>query len=102
MHNGAYATLDAVLHHYTDVPLAQSTYDVTQLPLALRATHRGDAATVNAVLQTLDGRIPLPQQLTDDDRRVLLAFLKALTDPAARDLASLAPARVPSGLPVRN
>ena len=28
------------------------------------------------------------------------AFMKALTDPAARDLAHVAPARVPSGLPV--
>jgi len=31
----------------------------------------------------------------------LVAFLKSLTDPAARDLTSLIPARVPSGLPVQ-
>ena len=30
----------------------------------------------------------------------LVAFLKSLTDPAARDLGHLVPDRVPSGLPV--
>jgi len=30
----------------------------------------------------------------------LVAFLKSLTDPAARDLSSLVPASVPSGLPI--
>ena len=30
----------------------------------------------------------------------LMSYLSALTDPAARDLGRLTPARVPSGLPV--
>ena len=30
----------------------------------------------------------------------LVAFLKSLTDPAARNLGSLVPASVPSGLPL--
>lgn len=102
MHNGAYATLDAVLDHYSDVAKALVTYDVMQLPPELRSMHHGDAATVAALLQNLDLRVPTPGDLTTEDRRLLLAFLKALTDPAARDLSSLAPARVPSGLPIRN
>jgi cytochrome c1 len=37
-------------------------------------------------------------QLTDQEIAQLVAFLKALTDPAARDLRGLAPSSVPSGL----
>lgn len=102
MHNGAYATLEAVLQHYNDVPFAQRNYDVRQLPPELQATHRGDAATIAAVLAQLDGRLPPPRRLTDSDRREIVAFLRALTDPAARDLSLFAPARVPSGLPIRD
>ena len=100
MHNGAYATLEAVLQHYSDVPRALQEYDATQLPEPLRATHHGDAATVAAVLATMDHRVPQPGRLTDADRSDLLAFLRALTDPAARDLVALVPMRVPSGLPI--
>ncbi|HEU5262166.1 MAG TPA: cytochrome c peroxidase [Gemmatimonadales bacterium] len=100
MHNGAFATLEAVLRHYNDVPLALRTYDVSQLAPALRATYHGDDATINAVLETLDFRLRTPLGLTDAEIGELEAFLKALTDPAARDLSTLVPARVPSGLPV--
>jgi hypothetical protein len=31
----------------------------------------------------------------------VVAFLKSLTDPSARDLSGLVPPAVPSGLPVR-
>ena len=102
MHNGAYATLEAVIRHYDDVPFAQLNYDVSQLPPELRGTHHGDPATVSAVLQTLDFRVQRPRSFSDTEQSDLLAFLKSLTDPAARDLRSLAPARVPSGLPISN
>jgi hypothetical protein len=51
------------------------------------------------VLNHLDFRIR-PLGLTQAEQRDLVTFLKALTDPAARDLSALIPARVPSGLPV--
>jgi cytochrome c peroxidase len=102
MHNGAYATLEAVLKHYSDVPTAQQNYDVNQLPLALRGMHHGDQATIAAVLLNLDTRVPEPGSLDDTEQRELVAFLRALTDPAARNLQSLAPSRVPSGLPISN
>jgi cytochrome c peroxidase len=102
MHNGAYATLEAVVLHYSDIPAAQQNYDVNQLPPALRGMHHGEPATIAAVLQTLDSRVPQPQSLDETERRELVAFLRALTDPAARDLRSLAPVRVPSGLPIQN
>ena len=99
-HDGAYATLEAVVRHYNDVPLALRGYDVSQLAPALRGTYHGDDATINAVLSTLDGRLNAPLGLSDDEMRDVVTFLKSLTDPAARDLSALIPARVPSGLPV--
>jgi cytochrome c peroxidase len=100
MHSGAYATLEAVVRHYSDVPTALREYDVSQLAPALRSQYHGDRATIDAVLARLDGRLQTPLELTDGEVSDLVAFLKSLTDPTARDLGSLAPARVPSGLPV--
>jgi cytochrome c peroxidase len=101
MHDGAYATLEAVVRHYNDVPLALRSYDVSQLAPDLRGMYHGDEATINAVLETLDFRLRAPLRLTEDERRDVVAFLKSLTDPSARDLSSLLPAAVPSGLPVQ-
>jgi hypothetical protein len=39
-------------------------------------------------------------QLTDEEIRLLLAFLDSLTSPTALDLSHTIPASVPSGLPV--
>ena len=100
MHNGAYATLEAVIDHYNDVPKALREYDASQLSPAVRALYHGETATVDAVLATLDHRLRTPLHLTDAEKIELIAFLKALTDPAARDLSSVTPAHVPSGLPV--
>jgi cytochrome c peroxidase len=100
MHDGAFPTLDAVVRHYNDVPLALQTYDASQLDPALRATYHGDAATTDSVIQSLDFRLRTALNLSDDERADLVAFLKSLTDPAARDLSALVPAAVPSGLPV--
>ena len=63
--------------------------------------YHGDAATISAVLTNLDGRLLAPLDLSEVEIQELVAFLKALTDPSARDLTALIPARVPSGLPVR-
>lgn len=101
MHNGAYPTLEAVVRHYTNADSAQRHYDVSQLAPALRASHHGDAATINAVLANLDPRVRNGIHLTEVEQRQIVAFLKSLTDPSARSLSSIAPASVPSGLPVR-
>lgn len=101
MHSGAYPTLEAVVRHYDNVPDALRNYDASQLEPELRGLHRGDEATINAVLSTLDFRVQSPLDLEDDEIDDLIAFLKSLTDPAARDLDSLVPASVPSGLMVR-
>ena len=100
-HSGAYPTLEAVVKHYNNVPVALRQYDPSQLAPEVRPLHRGNSATVTAVLATLDGRLQQPLELTPPEISELVAFLKALTDPAARNLAALVPDRVPSGLPVR-
>jgi cytochrome c peroxidase len=101
MHNGAYPTLEAVVRHYTNPDSALRSYDVTQLAPALRSSYHGDGVTIAAVLQTLDFRIRQPIPLTATQQGEIVAFLKSLTDPGARDLGAVAPAQVPSGLPVR-
>jgi cytochrome c peroxidase len=101
MHNGAYPTLEAVVRHYNNVDSAVKAYDVSQLDPALRASYHGDAATQSKVLLTLDGRLRQPIGLTVEEQRQLVTFLKSLTDPSARSMGAVAPASVPSGLPVK-
>ncbi|MFI5229171.1 MAG: cytochrome c peroxidase [Gemmatimonadales bacterium] len=101
MHDGAYPTLEAVVRHYNNVDSAVKSYDPTQLDPSLRSSYHGDAATINALLASLDGRLTQPIGLTVEEQKQIVAFLKSLTDPAAQSLASLVPATVPSGLPVR-
>ena len=103
MHDGAYPTLEAVLRHYNDVRLALQTYDVTQLPEALRGTYHGDAATIADVLRTLDGRlgynwIAVLTQLS----RELFASTRSSRYPAARRTAArVAPLRVRRTSPIQ-
>jgi cytochrome c peroxidase len=100
MHDGAYPTLEAVVRHYNNVDSAVKSYDATQLDPSLRSSYHGDATTINALLASLDGRLRDPIGLTVEEQKQLVAFLKSLTDPAARNLSSIAPTTVPSGLPV--
>lgn len=101
MHDGAYPTLEAVVRHYNNADSAQRNYDPSRLAPAVRAMYHGDAATVKAVLETLDFRLREPLRLTTTEQTELVAFLKSLTDPSARDLSAIVPASVPSGLRVR-
>jgi cytochrome c peroxidase len=100
MHAGSYATLDAVVKHYSNVERAVRAYDASQLDPVLRAMYHGDQGTIDALLAALDPRLRIPFEFDEQDTRQMVAFLKSLTDPAARDLTRLAPASVPSGLPV--
>ncbi|HET7374979.1 MAG TPA: cytochrome c peroxidase, partial [Gemmatimonadaceae bacterium] len=79
MHDGAYPTLEAVVRHYNNVDSAVKAYDVSQLDPSLRASYHGDAATINTLLSSLDGRLRQPLALTVDEQRQLVAFLKSLT-----------------------
>ncbi len=99
-HSGVASTLEAVIRHHAHIWNSAATFDpsVNAVPPALYSSVRpfqSDAQwpTVAAVLAN-----GLP--LDEDDIADLTAFLTALTDPAAADLAWLTPESVPSGLPL--
>src|SRR6266508_217705 len=100
-HDGALPTLETVVAHYSDVPKSLREFNPATLPAAVQSSYHGDPATIDTILATLDFQLRTPLQLTETEQRELVAFLKSLTDPAARDLSGLVPASVPSGLPVR-
>lgn len=100
-HNGTFATLESAVAHYNDVTTSLRTYDPSQLPAAFQSSYHGDVSTNNAILATLDFRLRQPLNLTDTQLAEIVAFLRSLTDPAARDLSAIAPSSVPSGLPLR-
>ena len=100
-HDGTFATLESVVAHYNDVPKSLRNFDPATLPVAFQSSYHGGQATIDSILRTLDFQLRTPLQLTEAEQRELVAFLKSLTDPAARDLSGIAPASVPSGLPVR-
>jgi cytochrome c peroxidase len=100
-HNGTFPTLESVVRHYSDVPKSLRSFDPLTLPPAFQSSYHGEQRTIDTVLATLDFRLRTQLNLTDAQVADLVAFLKALTDPAARDLSSIIPASVPSGLPVR-
>ena len=70
------------------------------MDLAARLGTRVQILQVRGLSGRLIG-IRQPFNLTDAEQKQLVTFLKALTDPRARDLSALFPASVPSGLPVR-
>ncbi|PYP10059.1 MAG: cytochrome-c peroxidase [Gemmatimonadetes bacterium] len=100
-HDGTFSTLESVVAHYNDVPKSLRNFDPATLPAAFQSSYHGGQATIDSILSTLEFQLRTPLQLTETEQRELVAFLKSLTDPAARDLSGLAPAAVPSGLPVR-
>jgi cytochrome c peroxidase len=100
MHNGAYPTLEAAVNHHLRPAAALRAYDGSHLLPELQGTLQSHPITIAAILETLDPRLSRPVSLTDRELSHLLAFLHALTDPAAADLSHLTPSRVPSGLPV--
>jgi cytochrome c peroxidase len=100
MHDGAYTTLEAAVRHYLNTSAALRSFDASQLREDLRATYLSDPATLDAMAATIDLRVRSPLALSDAEINDIVAFLKALTDPAARTLSATVPSSVPSGLPV--
>ncbi len=103
-HAGAYNTLEAVVRHYIDPANALRQYATEQAVLPSRP----DLDALDLVVQNDPNRLEamaaaneaLPIELGDREVQDLLAFLHALTDPAALDLRADVPPSVPSGLPV--
>ena len=100
MHNGAYTFLESAIMHYRNPAAAYRNYDVAQLDPRIVALVRRDPATEAAVLSTLDRTLPPTVQLSPQDVRLLIVFMKSLTDPRAFIQLAEFPDSVPSGLPV--
>ena len=125
-HNGAFATLEAMVRHHLDAVASLNRYDVSQAALprldtVIEQTGRGSRLIFRPLnparreafdlrdgwvqssprlrqrIAAANDRAPLP--LSDREIAQILAFLEALTDPSARDRSHLIPASVPSGLP---
>jgi cytochrome c peroxidase len=97
-HDGAIVSLRSWVDHYSQSTTKLQAYDPGQLEPLLRGTLQ---PTTAGILATRDSRLrtlTLTPEVVDD----ITEFLKALTDPAARDLSAVVPAVVPSGLPVDN
>ena len=95
-HDGAIASLRDWVDHYSQSDVKLRNYNVGQLEPLLQSTLQ---PTTAAILQTRDTRLRnlvIPPETVDQ----ITEFLKALTDPASRDLGRFVPLRVPSGLSV--
>ncbi|MEO6057225.1 MAG: cytochrome c peroxidase [Gemmatimonadales bacterium] len=95
-HDGAIVTLRGWVDHYSQSGTKLQNYNPGQLEPLLQSTLLPTAADI---LLTRDSRLKdlvLDPQTVDD----ITEFLKALTDPAARDMRKFIPLQVPSGLPV--
>jgi cytochrome c peroxidase len=95
-HNGAIVDLRDFIAHYSESDTRLRAYDGGQLEPLLRGTVQPTFAAILATRDTLlDGVVFTEQQIDE-----VTAYMRALTDPRARDLDAEIPARVPSGLPV--
>jgi cytochrome c peroxidase len=95
-HDGAIVDLRAFVDHYSESDVKLRAYDVNQVENLLRPTLLATAEAILATRDTLLTGVVIPAQAIDE----VTEFMKALTDPAARNLSRIAPRRVPSGLPV--
>ena len=95
-HDGAIVDLRDFVDHYSESDLKLRAYDVNQVETLLRPTLLATAEEILATRDTLLTGVVIPAQAIDE----VTEFMKALTDPAARNLSRITPRRVPSGLPV--
>ncbi len=100
MHDGSYTELEAAVQHHLDPRAAMTNYDRQQLDPRLHDLVIDDPVLLEAMTAAPDPLIAEPLRLSDAEFDDLMAFLHALTDPAAVDLSHLVPQTVPSGLPV--
>jgi cytochrome c peroxidase len=95
-HDGAFIGLRDFIDHYSQSDLKLRSYDVSQLEPLLRGTVLPTADDILATRDPLLQGVVFTPQTVDE----VTEFMGALTDPAARNLRSLVPQTVPSGLRV--
>lgn len=103
-HDGFFNSLEAVVRHHMNPLDSLNNADPSQLVLPTRLdldaadlAAFNDPAVTQAIGKAIEINIP---QLSDEEIRLILDFLQALTDPSAQDLRFTIPGRVPSGLPL--
>jgi len=103
-HAGAYNSLEAMVRHMADSENSLYDYDQNQAVLpsrpdldAMDFVVMNDPVRIDAIADANEVR---PARLKERDIQALMAFLHALTDPAALDMRGDVPESVPSGLPV--
>ncbi len=97
-HDGAFSSLEAVIRHHMDPAASLTSYDPTQT-VGPAIYFLDPDQFIQRLIDAIDPTLAVPD-LSDAEIADLVAFLGALTDPAASDLGHLIPERVPSGLPV--
>lgn len=95
-HAGQFVSLREFIDHYDDSRTKLIEYDVSQLEPLLQGAIVPNQVQVLATRDTIIAPVTFPDSITDR----LMDFMSALTDDRARNLSSIAPDRVPSGLPV--
>lgn len=100
MHAGAYTSLEAAVRHHADPDASLRSFDSSQLDPIFADALFMDEAFMGACIAAIDDLIAEQGTLNDEEFSDMMDFMASLTDPAARDMASLVPASVPSGLPV--
>ena len=95
-HNGAFFSLRDFVGHYSESDRKLREFDTNLLEDMLRLSV---LPTAEQILLTRD---PLLQGVVFSDQVIdeVTEFMKALTDPRARNLSSVMPTRVPSGLAI--
>jgi cytochrome c peroxidase len=95
-HDGAITGLRDFIDHYSESDLKLRAFDINQLESLLRGSVLPTAEQILATRDPLLQGVVFPPEVVDE----VTEFMKALTDPAARNLRRLTPQQVPSGLPV--
>ena len=103
-HAGAFNTLEGIVRHHLNPEMSLEHYDQDQavLPSSDDLDHydfivMNDEVRRSAIAEACELK---PRKLREKDIHALLAFLEALTDPAAWDMRADVPSSVPSGLPL--
>jgi cytochrome c peroxidase len=95
-HDGAILSLREFIEHYSESHIKLQQFDPGPLEPLLRNTVVPNTDAILATRDVILDGVVLPDEVVTQ----LMAYMRALTDDAARNARHIAPARVPSGLPV--
>ena len=95
-HDGAFMDLREFVAHYSESDIKLRSFDASTLGSEFSGTLLDNFDEILATRDPLLDGVVFDDQTIDD----VTEFMRALTDPAARELSSIVPASVPSGLSI--